>query len=214
MTHTRETPNLLPRFIVFEGLDGAGTTTQTAILAQRMREAGFAVFDGSEPTDNPIGVLIRRALRREVTLSPVALAYLYAADREQHVVDPEDGILASHNAGWILSDRYTYSSLAYQTLSCPFDLVETLNERFPRPGTVIFLDTSPEVAAGRRSQRGGEELFDAMELQRSIYANYQRAFEGAESEGTRVIRVDGNKALKETADTIWKELTNLPIFRV
>ncbi len=204
----------MPRFIVFEGLDGAGTTTQTAILAQRMREHGLSVVDGSEPTDSPIGVLIRRALRREVTLSPVALAYLYAADRQQHVVDPETGILASHDAAWVLSDRYTYSSLAYQTLACPFDLVLTLNERFPRPGTVIFLDTSPEVAAGRRSQRGGEELFDAMELQRSIYKNYQRAFEYAEADGTRIIRVDGNKDLQETADTIWNELNNLPIFTV
>lgn len=203
----------MPRFIVIEGLDGAGTTTQTAILASRMRENGYTVVHGSEPTESPIGVLIRRALRREVELSPVALAYLYAADRQEHVADPVAGILAAHEAGWILSDRYTYSSLAYQTLQCPFDLVRTLNEPFPSPGTVIFVDTSPEVAAGRRSQRGGEELFDAMELQQRIYDNYQRAFELAEAEGSRIIRIDGNRNLEETADTIWKELTNLPIFR-
>lgn len=212
MTHTPESEGLLPRFIVIEGLDGAGTTTQTGILASRMREKGHTVVHGSEPTGSPIGLLIRRALRREVELSPVALAYLYAADRQEHVVDPVTGILAAHRAGWILSDRYTFSSLAYQSLACPFDLVLSLNRRFPRPGTVVFLDTSPEVAAGRRSQRGGDELFDAMELQQAIYANYQRAFEVAEDQGTRIIRIDGNRGLEETADTVWKELTNLPIF--
>jgi dTMP kinase len=208
-----ESEGLLPRFIVIEGLDGAGTTTQTANLASRMRREGYTVVHGSEPTESPIGVLIRRALRREVELSPVALAYLYAADRQEHVVDPEEGILAAHIAGWVLSDRYTYSSLAYQTLECPFGLVKSLNKPFPSPGTVIFVDTSPEVAAGRRSQRGGEELFDAMELQQRIYDNYQRAFDLAAAEGTRIIRIDGNRGLEETADTIWKELTNLPIFR-
>ncbi|MFP4429765.1 MAG: dTMP kinase [Spirochaetaceae bacterium] len=212
MTHTPESVGLLPRFIVIEGLDGAGTTTQTAILANRMRENGYTVAHGSEPTGSPVGVLIRRALRREIGLSPVSLAYLYAADRQEHVVDPLRGILAAHEAGWVLSDRYTYSSLAYQTLECPFDLVQSLNKPFPSPGTVVFLDTSPEVAATRRSQRGGEELFDALELQHRIYENYQRAFELAASQGTRIIRVDGNRGLEETADTIWKELTNLPIF--
>ena len=212
MSHTREFTAPLPRFIVFEGLDGAGTTTQSAELASRMRREGFTVVHGSEPTEGPIGLLIRRALRRETILEPITLAYLYAADRHQHVRDSRSGILAAHEDGWIISDRYVYSSLAYQALECPFDLVQSLNAPFPRPGTVVFLDTSPEVAAQRRSSRGNEELFDAMELQKAIYDNYQRAFRLAEAEGTRVVAVDGNRQLEETADTIWKALTNLPIF--
>jgi dTMP kinase len=177
-----------------------------------MRREGLSVVHGSEPTEGPVGVLIRRALRRETVLEPVTLAYLYAADRHEHVTDAGAGILAAHEAGWVITDRYVYSSLAYQTLECPSDLVERLNAPFPRPKTVVFLDTSPEVAAQRRSSRGGEELFDAMELQQKIYDNYQRAFSRAEAEGTRVVRVDGNRELEETADTIWKALGNLPIF--
>lgn len=212
MSHTRDFTGPLSRFIVFEGLDGAGTTTQSSRLAEKMRREGMTVVHGSEPTESSIGLLIRRALRRETVLAPITLAYLYAADRHEHVADSRNGIVAAQEDGWVISDRYVYSSLAYQTLECPFDLVENLNAPFPRPATVVFLDTSPEVAAQRRSSRDGEELFDAMELQQRIYENYQRAFALAEAEGTRIIRVDGNRELEETADTIWKELRNLPIF--
>ncbi len=201
----------LLRFLVFEGLDGAGTTTQTGLLARRMADSGYSVTHGSEPTAGPVGQLIRRALHREILLTPLTLAYLYAADRQEHIHDPQVGILAAHAGGWIVSDRYLYSSLAYQSLHCPYDTVAALNAAFPRPAVVFYLDTTARVAAERRSSRSAEELFDSLELQESIIANYERAFSQAEHQGVRVVRIDGNRDIEATADTVWKEFSKLPI---
>ena len=85
---------VLKGFFVIEGLDGAGTTTQLKLICKTMQDAGIKVFSTFEPTDSEIGCLIKRILKGETKATPLALAYLYAADRENHLHDPNNGILA------------------------------------------------------------------------------------------------------------------------
>src|SRR5579864_7294663 len=105
-------------FIVLEGLDGAGTTTQLVRLAERLRRAGERVVATAEPTDGPIGALIRQALRRRLVhrdgraLTDESLALLFAADRVDHVAGEIEPALA--RGQHVLCDRYVLSSLAYQ----------------------------------------------------------------------------------------------------
>src|SRR4051794_39709628 len=107
------------RFIVIEGLDGAGTTTQTERLATRLREEGHRVLTTREPSDGPVGMLLRQALTGRLTLpgahAPLAdetLALLFAADRTDHLASRVEPALGRGEV--VLCDRYVLSSLAYQ----------------------------------------------------------------------------------------------------
>ena len=108
--------DILSSFVVFEGLDGSGKSTQARILSQNLASGSrHDVVLTAEPTDRPIGTLVRSVLRHQVTTTSRALALLYAADRSDHLYNGESGILKSLDEGSIvISDRYFYSSLAYQ----------------------------------------------------------------------------------------------------
>ncbi len=106
------------KFIVFEGLDGAGTTTQLHLLEKNLKEAGVTVFATAEPTDSAIGRLIRSVLRKEISVEPKTLAMLYATDRYEHLYG-KGGIIEHLDAGdTVICDRYLYSSIAYQSITC------------------------------------------------------------------------------------------------
>lgn len=172
-------------FIVFEGIDGSGTSTQAERLASRLREKGRAVHLTREPSDGPIGVLIRQALRRRLVV-PTAdggrsprmetMALLFAADRMDHLeceIEPrlERGEI-------VLCDRYLYSSLAYQSAtgedgeaSIPW-LLE-LNRYARTPDLVLLFDVPPAEAGRRRALRGSdEEIFEVDALQERIARAY------------------------------------------
>ena len=115
---------ILRSFIVLEGLDGAGTSTQLKLLSQRLSSAGKKHTATWEPTDGPVGKLLRAILAREVKALPTTTAMLYAADRNEHLHAPEAGILATASRGeLVVCDRYLFSSLAYQSIECGFDFV-------------------------------------------------------------------------------------------
>lgn len=121
-------------FIVFEGLDGAGTTTQAGLLEKKFKEEGITCSAGFEPTDNFIGKIIRRILRGEEEVAPGTLAKLFAADRHEHLYNNSSGIIARCRRGEIvISDRYLFSSLAYQSIIFGFDRVLKLNSEYPLP---------------------------------------------------------------------------------
>jgi len=178
------------RFIVLEGIDGSGTTTQAARLAESLREAGNAVVSTREPSDGPIGALLRQALTRKVVgLSDRALALLFAADRLHHLAAVVDPALAEGKV--VVSDRYVLSSLAYQGMRLPLAWVEALNAAARRADLTVFLDVDPGTAARRRQGRGGaEELFDADEVQRAVARAYRRVVK-RHARTQRVVQVDG-----------------------
>jgi dTMP kinase len=205
--------SILHSFVVLEGLDGSGTTTQMRLLAERLSREGTAHSTTWEPTKGPIGLLLRSILARETRAHPRTIALLYAADRNDHVHDPESGIEARVRRGeLVVCDRYLFSSLAYQSIECGFDYVMGLNADFPLPQCVIFVDTPVEICQERLSARGKPELYDGMAFQRRVREGYLeifRRFEGAS--GMRIAQVAGDRPAGLVHGEIWKILEGLPI---
>ena len=205
-------------FVVLEGIDGSGTTTQAARYAAHLRAQRRLVHVTHEPSGGPIGSQIRLALKNRLTLPATnqaeVMALLFAADRLDHV----EAEIAPHlRDGYVvISDRYDLSSLAYQSTTAlgaepspgdpptsqPRDAagmvewIRTLNRFARRPDVTVVLDVSPDVAAARRRARGGAaELFDDADLQARLALAYLRA----ESlvPGDRIIHLDGDRDASE-----------------
>lgn len=203
---------ILRNFAVFEGIDGTGTTTQLSLLSARIppERAWFTC----EPTPGEIGRLVRRALRGEINLAPDTLARLFAADRSDHLYGP-GGVIAQIEAGKaVFSDRYLFSSLAYQGETLSDDLAVSLNRDFPLPEVLLFFDLDAEAAMGRVERRGEDrEIYETIAFQRRVRDRYRdivARFEREEPE-MRVVRVDASEPIEEIARKVWSAVGNLPI---
>ncbi len=203
---------VLDRFIVLEGMDGAGTTTQMKAIAEAFDQAGVQFHATFEPTSSPFGSLVRKVLHKEIVTTPLALAMLFAADREDHLHNPITGITKKLNSGNIvISDRYLFSSLAYQSVECGFERVNALND-FPLPKFVIYLDTPIEDCLTRISSRNNErDLFERQEFLALVRDNYELIFSDLPP-SVNLIRIPGQKSKEEITTmilTILKEHTLL-----
>jgi dTMP kinase len=193
------------RFLVLEGLDGAGTTTQSRLLARSLRGAGRRVHLTAEPSGGPAGALIRQVLTGRIAgagrdgFDPRALALLFAADRLDHYAAEVGPRLAAGED--VVSDRYTLSSLAYQSVSTgdgPW--VEALNAPAPSADLVLFLEVRPEVALRRRlAETSRRELFEVPAFQRKVARAYRRRLEELRRRGQRVLVLDGERPVEEVA---------------
>lgn len=207
------------RFVVLEGIDGAGTTTQMARLAARVRrEIGRSVRTTREPSDGPIGAMIRQVLSGRVVgptgIAPgwSTMALLFAADRMDHV---ESEIVPGVEAGSIvLSDRYDASSIAYQSVMSgrggedAIEWIRTLNRHARRPDLTLVLDVPPEVAAERRTARGeAAQLYEQHEVQRALAAFYKDL--PRHMPGDRVVMIDGVGEPEEITDRLMKALAEV-----
>jgi len=190
------------RFIVLEGLDGAGTTTQCAAIARAFRAEGAAVEITMEPSGGPIGTLIRQALTHRVglpggrPLTAETLALLFAADRVDHLAGEIEPAL--ERGALVLSDRYLLSSLAYQGAQVGLAWVSQVNARARTPDLTLFLEVSPRVAASRRADRGGrEELYERADVQRRTAAWYRKAIGLRRKAGERIEIIDGDASAEQ-----------------
>lgn len=196
------------RFLVLEGLDGAGTTTQAALLAGRLARLGRRVHLTSEPSRGPVGRLLRRALQGAVAgaggrpLDQRALALLFAADRVDHVAGEVGPRLAAGVD--VVSDRYALSSLAYQSAATgDLGWVEVLNREAPAPDLTIFLEVRPAVALRRRYAASAErEIYEVPAFQRRVAAAYRRALGRLRRRGERVAVVDGEAGVAAVAEAV------------
>jgi len=203
---------ILQKFIVLEGLDGAGTTTQMRLLAERLAKQGTAYSATCEPTDGVIGRLLRSVLALETRAHPRTVALLYAADRNEHVKAPLTGIEARTKKGeLVICDRYLFSSIAYQSIDCGIDFVRGINAGFPLPQCLIFLDTPVEVCQDRLSHRGKPELFDGLAFQSRVREGYMQTLERYRGSGMHIARVDGDRPAGLIHGDVWKVLSDLPI---
>jgi dTMP kinase len=194
-------------FIVLEGPDGAGISTQTALLQAGLMQHGMKALATKEPTSGPIGSVIRQGLSHRLVYPPNqslgddVMALLYAADRLDHL---RADIVPRLEAGThVVCDRYRLSSYAYQGASLGQEWVRALNSRSIAPDVTFFIDVPPEVSQSRIEKRGNYvELYETDERLRPVYANYLRLIEQARSEGENIITVDGKLSVEEVAAAI------------
>ncbi len=159
-------------FIAFEGIDGAGVSTQAKIAAEWLRSSGRRVVETAEPTGGLIGSLIRKALKKELKIDMRTLALLFAADRVEHY---HHLILPSLKAGYdVVCERYLLSSYAYQSLYADIRWIRAINSQVGRPDLTILLDIDPQLAMERklRQQRGKLELFEDLDTLRRVRERY------------------------------------------
>jgi len=201
-----DTDSALKNFIVFEGIDGSGTTTQMRRLAAAMERSGIAHMVTSEPTSRPEGALIRRILKGEIDAEPGTVAYLFAADRYQHLFGKE-GILKAAEKGFVvLCDRYAPSSLAYQGITCGKDLPKLLNAAFPAPGLTFYFRVDPEIAMRRVSSRNQLEIYEKLHIQKQVSAAYEEVLTVARANGWKIAIIDAEKPIDDVTRQIVSEL--------
>ena len=203
-------PNPGPgKFLVLEGLDGAGTTTQAHLLGKRLETRG-AVWVTWEPSDRPAGLLIRRVLKGEIVTDPRALALLFAADRLDHIYGPGGVVERLRQGVNVVCDRYYLSSLAYQTLDASFTWVRGINSRALRPDLTLFLEVSVDTCLERIGARQGarKELFEREEALQRVRASYYRAMHVLGRRETIQV-LDGSRSIAAVADAVWEKALGL-----
>ena len=206
---------VLENFLVLEGLDGAGTTTQLRLAGEELTRRGVPHFVTAEPTEGWIGRRIRAVLRGEESVQPLTMAMLYAADRSEHLFDPSDGILVHLRRGeLVVCDRYLFSSLAYQGVLVDFEYVAALNGQFPLPRHLVFLDTPLEVSQDRLAGRGPAEIYDGAEMQRRVLREgYGRVLERFQGGAMSIHHLDGSGPPEQVFRQLWSILQTLPIVK-
>ena len=199
---TAPTHEPLRRFIVLEGVDGAGTTTQLRLMDEALAKAGVMHWTTSEPTAEPEGLLIRRILSGELRRDPGTLARLFAADRNEHLRGT-GGILDRLARGEIVvCDRYVLSSLAYQGVACGPELPAELNAGFPLPELLLFFDLAPAQSVSRLGGRERLEIFEDLPFQEKVEAAYRKALSSFEGLGVRIERIDASRSVEEVSAEI------------
>ena len=209
---------ILKNFVVFEGCDGSGTTTQLNMLQgffqqNQNRLSLPSLYITSEPSNSSIGKLIRSVLRKELTLLPETAAMLFAADRNEHIHG--SGGIAEHcqKGGLVVSDRYVPSSLVYQGLLCGGELPARLNQDFPVPELLVFFDIDPETAQKRMTGRDFREIYEYLDFQVKVRERYKNLLPQFAAEGATVKTIDASPAPEDVAREVWRILQELPIIK-
>ncbi|MCL1467749.1 dTMP kinase [Argonema galeatum] len=185
-------------FIVFEGIDGSGTSTQSNLLKDYFTAKGYQAVVTYEPSNGPVGNLIRQALKRRVFFVNDSqkfdeqMAYLFAADRYDHLFNEVDGVFKLIDDNFtVISTRYFFSSLAYHwNTQEDWELVSSLNDGFPNPDLVIYIDIPVEVALTRIRDRSVKDIYENEEKLARVSKNYQDIF--SKYEGL-ALQVDGTE---------------------
>lgn len=191
-------------FIVLEGLDGAGTTTQTARLADWFRARGDEVVVTREPSDGPVGTLIRHMLRRRVVLpggeraAPETIAALFAGDRIDHLRATVEPALA--RGAVVISDRYVHSSLAYQGEECDRDWVLEANRNARDADLTLFVDLPVETCLERiGSRNAARDIYEHAAFLERVRVGYEAAMRLRPS---GVVRIDGSGSIDQVHQAI------------
>lgn len=207
---------ILKNFIVFEGLDGTGTTSQLRLLQEAYAGRGLQerVYFTYEPTDSPIGRMIRSALSDASLFHAQTVAYLFGADRCEHIYG-KNGIIEHLDAQQaVFCDRYLFSSLAYQGLTAGEPCAQAVNGLFPLPEYLFFFDLPAETAMQRIAQRNmPREIYEQEPFQQRVAQAYEyvlRQYERTVPE-MRIIRIDAAEPIRKIHENIWSTVRNLPI---
>ncbi len=196
---------ILKNFIVFEGIDGAGTSTQIKKICERNPQK---FFQTAEPTSLETGKFLRRMLGGEFSVDEKTNSFLFAADRAEHLYGKNGIIEQINNGKTVISDRYLFSSLAYQSISCGEKLPKLLNSTFPLPEILFFFEIDPEISLKRVDSRNEKkEIYEKIETQKKIAMEYEKIiseYENNKSCTMKIIRIDATKSIEEISETISK----------
>jgi dTMP kinase len=199
------------RFIVFEGLDGAGTTTQAKLLAERVQKQGRTVYLAHQPSEGPAGLLIRQILAgrtatpqadgKLATVDERVMALLFAADRLDHLGAQIEPRLARNED--VILDRYTLSSLAYQGASVSHEFIAQANRFARKPDLTLFLYVPSAVAIERVRSRGARlERYETAQQLQVIEREYSRLVGTLAS----VVSIDGTRPIPDVAEQCYAAL--------
>jgi dTMP kinase len=208
-------------FVVIEGLDGAGTTTQTDRLVKRLHSEGHDAVSTREPSDGPIGRLIREMLSRKILRptpnapqAPIdreSLALLFAADRLDHVrVEIEPALT---RGAIVVSDRYVHSSYVYQgdvDAEERFDMawIQQLNDRAREADLTFFLETPVETCLERIAGRDHRDIFETREKLSRLHRRYEQVFDRLRGD-SRTICLDGKEDIDQVHERIFSTLRSV-----
>src|SRR5436190_23812416 len=200
-------------FIVFEGLDGSGKSTQINPLADKLKEQGFKVYTTAEPTNSRIGLMIKDIFRHKMEADDRTIAALYAADRLEHVLNKRDGILKKLAEGYtVITDRYYFSSYAYHGTHMDMDWVIEINSLVAdllRPDLNIFIDAPIDVCVKRLNKgRNLTELYEDEENLNQVRKKYFEAFEKLK-QSEKIFIADGNRLAETISKDIWNEVSQI-----
>ena len=171
-------------FIVFEGIDSSGKTTQAELLKKHFLATGQQAVISPEPSNGIIGNLIRQALKQRIVFSrdrelfDEQMAYLFAADRHDHLYNDIDGVFKLIEDNYhVISTRYYFSSLAYNCETVEkFEFIKKLNDRFPNPDLTIYLDIPIEVSLKRLQERSTQEIYETKTKLTKVREQYEQIF--------------------------------------
>lgn len=200
-------------FIAFEGIDGSGKSTQVKLLTEHLENAGHKVYSTFEPTDSPIGSLIRDVFNHKFEADERAIAGLFVADRLDHLLNKTNGLLKKLEEGYtVITDRYYLSSYAYHGINMPLDWVIEANSmaaELLRPDLNIYIDISPEVSMQRlTSGRSSMELYENLENLKKVHNMYSEVIKRLKSE-ENIFITNGGRSPDLVANDIWNHVSNL-----
>jgi dTMP kinase len=200
-------------FIAFEGIDGSGKSTQVKLLTDKLKKDGHKVYSTFEPTDGPIGSLIRNIFNHNIEADHRTIAGLFVADRLDHLLNKTSGILKKMDEGYtVITDRYYFSSYAYHGAHMSLDWVieaNSLSADLLRPDLNIYLDLEPDVCMNRLyKSRSSIELFETNENLTKVRAIYFEAFDKLKSK-ENIFVTNGNRSPELIAKDIWDAVNKI-----
>lgn len=193
------------KFIVFEGIDGSGKSTQIKLIANRLSQQGKQYQVTREQTDGEVGKLIQKCLTRQTVVDHHVIAALFAADRLDHILKFGGLRETLENDTVVLCDRYYLSSYAYQSLDIDLNWIMDINSvsmNLLKPDCHIFIDVAPEMAMKRLGKRKSLEIYEELEKLTKVSTNYHNIIKKLHDTENIVI-INGNRNIKSINDDIW-----------
>ncbi len=187
--------------MALEGIDGTGKSTQAKVLASWFRKQGRETLLTAEPSQGPLGKLVRESLTGRKKFNPGTMALLFASDRLDHLAKTVEPALKQGRV--VITDRYLLSSLAYQAVHNNPEWVAAVNSRARKPDLTILLDMGVEACLARlRDRPGYAEIYETAELLGKVRLNYLDLAARALENGEMVVTVNAESALKEVSRAV------------
>lgn len=197
-------------FIAFEGIDGSGKSTQVKRLTAWLRDRGHKVYATFEPTDSPIGKIIRSIFTHQLEGDQKVIAALFVADRLNHLLHSENGMIKKLKEGYIvITDRYYLSSYAYHSIhGIDLDWIiqaNSMSAALLKPDLNIFIDVDPEITIQRlNTGRQNIEMYETLDNLKKVQSQYYHVIKKVEDQENIKV-VNGN----DTVDNIFENIVEL-----